>query len=290
MKTLEIIIVSYNSLVWLQKTLDSLNEFYLPDSKYNVTVTVVDNASTDQTVQFLQKSYQRVNLIKSVKNVGFSAGNNLALKLSRADFIMLLNSDMELTEKSKIDELIDYIESNPDTGIITPKIMLADGKIDKACHRGEPGVLDAFFYFAGFEKIFPRIKIFTKYHLLYKDLSSIHEVDAVTGACMIMKNNILQQIGYFDEQFFMYSEDMDLCRRFREKGFKIIFYPYVEIIHHKYKSGLSSTDAKIKTKISNHFYKSFLLYYDKYYKSRFYYKLVRLFLHFFVWLKVKKEG
>ncbi|MFA7074584.1 MAG: glycosyltransferase family 2 protein [Endomicrobiaceae bacterium] len=288
MKTLEIIIVSYNSLVWLRKTLDSLNKFYLPDSKYNVTVTVVDNASTDSTVQMLQRSYQRVNLIQSDINAGFSAGNNLALKLSKADFIMLLNSDMECTEKSNFDKLINYLDLNGDIGIITPKILLADGKMDKACHRGEPGVLDVFFYFAGFEKLFPKIKLFTKYHLLEKDLSSVHEVDAVTGACMIMKNSVLKEIGYFDEQFFMYSEDMDLCRRFREKGYKIIFHPDVEVIHHKYKSGLSSTDQKIKTKISNHFYKSFLLYYDKYYADKFYYRLVRIFLSFFIYLKVRK--
>lgn len=288
MKTLEIIIVSYNSLVWLRKTLDSLNKFYLPDSKYSITVTVVDNASTDSTVQMLQRSYQRVNLIQSGMNAGFSAGNNLALKLSKADFIMLLNSDMEITEKSNFDKLINYLDLNGDIGIITPKILLADGKMDKACHRGEPGVLDVFFYFAGFEKLFPKIKLFTKYHLLEKDLSSVHEVDAVTGACMIMKNSVLKEIGYFDEQFFMYSEDMDLCRRFREKGYKIIFHPDVEVIHHKYKSGLSSTDQKTKTKISNHFYKSFLLYYDKYYADKFYYRLARIFLSFFVYLKVRK--
>jgi len=288
MKTLEIIIVSYNSLMWLKKTLDSLNSFYLPHSKYNIIVTVVDNASTDATVSMLQECYPRVNLIKSDKNVGFSAGNNLALRLSKADFIMLLNSDMELTDKSNVDELIDYLEENKEIGIITPKLLLSNGQIDKACHRGEPSILDVFFYFAGFEKIFPRFNFFTKYHLLYKNFSLIHEVDAVTGACMIMKNEILKEVGYFDEQFFMYSEDMDLCRRFRKKGYKIVFYPNIEIIHHKYKSGLLSKDENTKKKISNHFYKSFLLYYDKYYINKYYYKLIRIFLSFFVHLKIKK--
>jgi GT2 family glycosyltransferase len=202
---------------------------------------------------------------------------------------MLLNSDMELTEKSKtIDVIIEYLESDQNIGIITPKLMLGNGQIDPACHRGEPSLTDAFFYFAGFEKLFPKVKFFTKYNMLYKDFSAIHEVDAVTGACMIMKNRVLKTVGYFDERFFMYSEDMDLCRRFRMSGYKIIYYPNVEIIHHKYKSGLSSSNSQTKKNISNHFYNSFLLYYDKYYKNIWYYKIARFFVLIFVYIKTKK--
>jgi len=289
MKTLEIIIVSYNSLFWLRKTLDSLDRFYLPYSKYNIIITVVDNASTDDTVNVLETEYRKINLIKSNTNLGFSAGNNLALKKSNADYIMLLNSDMELTEKSKnIDSTIEYLESDRNIGMITPKLLLSNGKLDPACHRGEPSLLDVFFYFSGFEKLFPKIKFFTKYHMLYKDFSTMHEVDAVTGACMLMKNDILEKIGYFDERFFMYSEDMDLCRRFRLAGYKIIYYPDVEIIHHKYKSGLSSSNSQTKKNISNHFYDSFLLYYDKYYKNAWYYKIARFFVLIFVYIKTKK--
>jgi len=289
MKTLEIIIVSYNSLFWLRKTLDSLDRFYLPYSKYNIIITVVDNASTDDTVNVLETEYRKINLIKSNTNLGFSAGNNLALKKSNADYIMLLNSDMELTEKSKnIDSTIEYLESDRNIGMITPKLLLSNGKLDPACHRGEPSLLDVFFYFSGFEKLFPKIKFFTKYHMLYKDFSTMHEVDAVTGACMLMKNDILEKIGYFDERFFMYSEDMDLCRRFRLAGYKIIYYPDVEIIHHKYKSGLSSSNSQTKKNISNHFYDSFLLYYDKYYKNKWYYKIARFFVLIFVYIKTKK--
>jgi len=289
MKMLEIVIVSYNSRFWLRKTLDSLKKSYIPFSKHNIKITLVDNASSDGTADIIKNEYSYVNLIKSDKNTGFSAGNNLALKISEADYIMLLNSDMELTEKSKnIDILTDYLEDNPETGIITPKLMLGNGQIDPACHRGEPSLLDVFFYFAGFEKLLPKIKFFTKYHMLYKDFSTMHEVDAVTGACMVMKNDVLKKIGYFDERFFMYSEDMDLCRRFRLAGYKIIYYPDVEIIHHKYKSGLSSLNSQTKKNISNHFYDSFLLYYDKYYKNKWYYKIARFFVRIFVYIKTKK--
>ena len=194
MKTLEIVIVSYNSRFWLRKTLDSLKRFYIPFSKHNIKVTLVDNASSDGTADIIKNEYSYVNLIKSEQNLGFSKGNNLALKESKADYIMLLNSDMEFTEKSKnIDALIRHLVDNPETGIITPKLTLGNGQIDPACHRGEPSLLDVFFYFSGFEKLFPKFKIFTKYHLLYKDFSTMHEVDAVTGACMLMKNDILKK-------------------------------------------------------------------------------------------------
>ena len=287
-KIFEIIIVNYNSSFWLKKTLDSLYKYYVPFSKHNVIITVVDNDSSDNSIEILEKEFHQINLIKSNKNLGFSAGNNLALRKSTADYIMLLNSDTEFTEKSKnIDMLIDMLENNNQLGMITPKLLLTDGKIDMACHRGEPSLIDSLLYFAGFEKLFPKIKFFTQYHLLHKDLNKTHEVDAITGACMITKLQYLKDVDFFDERFFMYSEDMDLCRKYREKGFKIIYNPTVEIIHHKYKSGLQSKNKKTNKTIKKHFYNSFLLYYDKWYKNKIYYKIMRPFVFLFVKLIAK---
>jgi len=283
LKKIEVIIVNYNSLIWLKKTLDSLYKYYIPFSKYGIIVTVVDNASSDNSVEVVGKEYPQINLLKSNKNLGFSAGNNLALKKSNADYIILLNSDTELTEKSKnLDILIDMLEEDNKIGMMTPKLLLTDGEIDKACHRGEPSLIDSFLYFAGFEKLFSKIKFFTNYHLLHKDLNTIHEVDAITGACMITKLKYLKDVDFFDERFFMYSEDMDLCRKYREKNYKIIYNPTVEIIHHKYKSGLQSKNKKTNKNIKKHFYNSFLLYYDKWYKNKIYYKIVRPFIVSFV--------
>ncbi len=278
-KTLEIILVSYNSYYWLEKTLNSLYKHYINYSKYDIVVTIVDNASNDNSVEMLQKNYPQINLIKSDKNLGFAAGNNLALRKSKADYIMLLNSDTELTDKSKnIDTLIEMLEQDKNTGMITPKLLLTTGKTDMSCHRGAPSLFDCFLYYLGFEKMFPKIKFFTQYHLLHKDFNNVHEVDAITGACIITKLKYMQEVDFFDERFFMYSEDMDLCRKYRENGYKIIFNPSVEIIHHKYKSGLKNKDKKISKKTRRHFYNSFLLYYDKWYNNKFYYKILRPFL------------
>lgn len=280
---IEIIIVNYNSSFWLKKTLDSLYKYYIPFSKYNAIITVVDNASSDKSVEILERDYPEINLLKSNKNLGFSAGNNFALRKSTADYIMLLNSDTELTEKSKnMDLLVDVLEENKQVGMITPKLLLTDGKMDMACHRGEPSLTDCFLYFAGFEKLFPKIKFFTQYHLLHKDLNTVHEVDSITGACIITKLQYLKDVDFFDEIFFMYSEDIDLCRKYREKEFKIIYNPAVEIIHHKYKSGLQSKNKNTNKNIKKHFYNSFLLYYDKWYKNKIYYKIVRPVIAIFV--------
>ena len=282
-KTIEIIIINYNSILWLQKALDSLYSFFVPYSKYKIIITVVDNASTDASIEILEKNYKEINLIKSEKNLGFSAGNNLALIKSNSDYIMLLNSDTELTETAKaLDTLFDTLEADSSIGMITPKLILSNGKIDKACHRGEPSLFDCALYFAGFEKLFPKVQFFTKYHLLNKDLQTIHQVDAVSGACMITKLEYLKKVDFFDERFFMYSEDMDLCRKIRELGLKIVYNPTIEIIHHKYKSGLKSNDIKTKKKISKYFYNSFLIYYDKWYRNRWYYKILRPFILLFV--------
>ena len=282
-KTLEIILLNYNSYYWLEKALISLYKYYVNYSKYNIVVTVVDNASGDNSIEMIQKNFPKINLIQSNKNLGFAAGNNLALKQSKADYIMLLNSDTEFTEKSKnIDKLIDSLEDDKKIGIITPKLLLTNGKTDMACHRGEPSLLDCFLYYCGFEKIFTKTKFFTKYHLLHKDLNTIHEVDAITGACMITKLKIFKEVNFFDERFFMYSEDMDLCRKYREKGYKIIFNPNIEIIHHKYKSGLQSKNKKINKNIKKHFYNSFLLYYDKWYTNKIYYKILKPFIVLFI--------
>ena len=282
-KIIEIIIVNYNSSVWLKKALDSIYEYYIPYSKYSVQVTIVDNASSDSSIKLIEENYPQINLIKAEKNVGFSAGNNIALRQSNADYIILLNSDTELIDKSKnIDILVDTLEKDNNIGMITPKLLLTNGKIDMACHRGEPSILDCFFYFFGFEKLFPKINFFTKYHLLHKDLNTIHEVDAITGACMITKLQYLKDVDFFDECFFMYSEDMDLCRKYREKSYKIIYNPTVEIIHHKYKSGLQSKNKKTNKNIKKHFYNSFLLYYDKWYNNESYYKFLRPFIVLFI--------
>lgn len=282
--TLEIIIVNYNAQFWLKKTLISLKRFYLDKSYHQVSVTVVDNASEDDSVTLIKRNFRWVKLIQAQENLGFAKANNLALKETQADYVMLLNSDVEFTEKSNLDLLVDYLNKHPKVGVITPKAVFTNGQIDPASHRGEPTLWAAFTYFAKLEKLFPKTKLFGQYHQGYKNLDQTHEVDAVSGAAMMVRKQAMDEVGLLDERFFMYAEDLDWCFRFREKGWKVVFYPEVEVIHHKYKSGLKNTSQAIARKTRKHFYNTMLQYYDKHYAHK-YPKWVRKLVHVFITIK-----
>jgi GT2 family glycosyltransferase len=281
---LEIIILSFNTQFWLKKTLQTVQEFYLDKTKYTVLITVVDNNSTDGSADMVKEQFKWVNLIQSPSNDGFAAGNNLALKKTTARYAMLLNSDMEFTEKSDLDTLIEYLDNKKEVAVISPAVMLPTGKLDPASHRGEPTLWASFTYFLGLEKLFPTSTLFGQYHQWYKPLNTIHTIDACSGAAMIVRASLLQKVGLLDEQFFMYAEDLDWCKRFRDAGHLVVFHPEVVVIHHKYKSGLGSNSKKIARKTSAHFYDTMLQYYDKHYAKQ-YPSIVRSFIQVLIQLR-----
>lgn len=264
---LEIIIVNYNSQFWLKKTLSTLKEQYLDHTKQKITVTVVDNKSEDDSLKMLRREFRWTNIIELDKNYGFAYANNRALEKSKEKYVMLLNSDIEFTPKSNLDILLKFVKNNPKVAVITPKVIFTDGEIDPGCHRGEPTPWASLSYMLGLEKLFPKSHLFGGYHQYYKDLDSIHTVDAVSGAAMIVRQELLKEVGLLDEQFFMYAEDLDWCKRFREAGYQIIFHPGVQVIHHKNKSGIKSSSQKIASKTKRYFFDTMLQYYDKHYRS-----------------------
>lgn len=284
---LTIIILTYNSQFWLKKTLVTLKEFYLDRTKKNVEVVVVDNHSTDNTVAMINQEFGWTTLIEVEDNNGFAAGNNVALKQLTSPYAMLLNSDMEFTEHTDLDVLINYMDAHHEVGVITPRVEFTDGKIDPACHRGEPTLWASATYFAKLETLFPRSKRFGQYHQFYKDMNSIHTIDACSGAAMMVRTSAVEKVGLLDERFFMYAEDLDWCKRFREADYAIVYHPGVKVIHHKYKSGIKSASKKIATQTGRHFYDTMLQYYDKHYHSK-YPRFVRTIIRYF--LAMKKEG
>lgn len=281
---LEIIILTYNSEFWLKKTLTTLKSFYLDRTKKSVTVTVVDNNSEDNTIEVLHRDYPWVKRIELHKNVGFAAANNIALSQVVAPYAMLLNSDVESTSETNLDELIDYMDNHQTVGVITPKVVFKNGQLDPGCHRGEPTVWASLTYFLGLEKLFPQNRTFSQYHQWYKIVESIHTIDACSGAAMILRTSVMKEVGLMDEQFFMYAEDLDWCKRIREAGHTIIFYPFVSLIHHKYKSGIKGTSKQIARKTRRHFYDTMLQYYDKHYRKS-YPEFVRDIIKYFIIIK-----
>lgn len=285
---LSIIILNYNGLFWLKKLLPTIDKHYIKQTKYKVEVIVVDNDSQDDSVKFLEKNFHWVKVLESGRNGGFAFGNNVALRQTQARYVMLLNSDTEFLEKkSNLDILINYLDKNRKVAVVGPRLELSNGQLDPASHRGEPHPWAAFSYFIGLEKLFPQSKFFGQYHLSHLDLGTIHQVDAISGAAMMVKQSAIKKVGFLDENFFMYGEDLDWCRRFRDANYQVVFHPQVTIIHHKYKSGIKSVNRKTAKKTHSFFYDAMLTYYDKYYGPK-YPNFLRRLLRSYIF--VKRDG
>ena len=176
---------------------------------------------------------------------------------------------------------------NKEVGMIGPKLLLTNGELDQACHRGEPTPWASFTYFSGLAKLFPHFSSFNSYHRGDLDIDTIHQIEAISGAAMMISRPALNLVGLLDEDFFLYGEDLDWCKRFRQANFEIIYYPEVIIVHHKNKSGIENQDKKIKKASNHYFYDTMLLYYDKHYRQKyppFVRQLVKIFLF------IKKGG
>ena len=282
--TLAIILVNYNGSFWLKKTLASLEEFYLRKSKNKVEVILVDNQSSDDSVAMVKENFPTVKIIMAPENLGFAKANNLAIKETTADYIFLLNSDTQLDQKSNLNLLLDYLYQHKEVGMIGPKLILTNGQVDPACHRGEPTLWASLTYFSGLAKLFPKFKPFALYHRTDLDLNTIHPVEAISGAAMMVTRPALNLVGLLDEDFFLYGEDLDWCKRFRDAGFTIIYDPEVVIIHHKNKSGIENVSQDIKQKSNGYFYTTMLQYYDKHYQKK-YPAFVRSIIKSFLFLK-----
>lgn len=286
MKDLTLIFLNYNTPDWISLALNSLKKHYLVNTALSVEVVVVDNASTDHSVELIKKEFPWAKILEADVNGGFAHGNNLALKKVTSRYAMLLNSDVEFSDRSNFDQLVYYMDAHPEVGVTTPHVLLANGKLDPASHRGEPTPWASLSYFSGLAKLFKHSPLFAQYHLTYKNLKEIHAVDACSGAAMMVRTEAMEKVGYLDERFFMYAEDLDWCKRFRDQGYQVIYHPEVVVTHHKYKSGRGTSDKKLSKTTSQHFYQTMLQYFDKHYQSQYPF-FVRWGIHAFVWYKTR---
>jgi len=284
---LTIIVVNYNGRRWLEQLLPSLEAHFLNLTRLKVEVVVVDNASADDSLTLL-KQWPWVTVMASPENGGFAKGNNVVLQSCTSPYVLLLNSDTTLpTGEANLDLLIAYMEEQPNVAVVTPRLVMSDGKLDPACHRGEPTPWASLTYFLGLERLFPRSRCFGRYHQGWKDLHRVHQVDACSGATMVVRTAAVTTVGCMDERYFMYGEDLDWCRRFRDAGYSVVYHPGATIIHHKYKSGLESAAADNRKTTKAWFYLSMQVYFDTYYPSK-RFGLFRLLLKAYVALKSLK--
>lgn len=288
---LSIIIVNYNTKELLTKCLMSLFrwcEEELKNGEYEIIV--VDNGSSDGSVTETQNSQFPIKIIKNETNLGFAKANNVGVKAAQGQNILLLNSDTEVNslaiqktlkflEESKGDIKGNYRSENRretekssevgEMGVVTCRVSLNNGKIDPACHRGFPTPWNAFCYFLKLEKLFPKFKFFSGYHQYYKDLSSIHEIDAISGAFFMVRREVIDVVGLLDEDYFMYGEDLDWCYRIKAAGYRIIYNPSYSIVHHKKKSGRDTGNVELQKKTQRHFWQTMRIFYEKHYVKKY---------------------
>lgn len=268
---LSIIIVSFNVEELLAKCLESIEKHSRGITK---EVFVVDNDSADNTVLRIGKNFPKVTLIANKQNLGFSKANNQALKKAKGDYLLVLNPDTEL-EADTLSKMINFMQKNRDVAVSTCRVELADGVLDRDCRRHFPTPWRSFCHFTNLSKIFSKSKIFDQYYMGYMPDNIEQEVDACAGAFMMIRASAIEKVGYFDEDFFFYGEDLDWCWRFREKGYRIVFTPITKITHYKgASSGIKESSKKIskatkesKRRILKESTRAMRLFYDKHYKS-----------------------
>jgi len=252
---LSICIVTFNTSEWLADCLDSIRENTQLES---LEIIVVDNGSDDGVEELLMREYPHVRFISNDSNLGYTRPMNQGLQAARGQYLMQLNPDTKVLPGA-FDQLVDYMEANPRVGICGPKVLNGDGSFQKQCRRGEPRPIAMISYFLRLSSLFPNSKLFGGYLLEYEDEDATIEVDALSGSCMVIRREVVEEIGYLDEQFFAYQEDTDFCSRARQAGWKVSYFPEAQIIHYGGQGG--SRVEPYRSIIEWH--RSYWLYYKK---------------------------
>lgn len=230
---LSVVLVSYNTRELLEQALRTVLD---AAAGLRAEIFVVDNASRDHSAELVEEKFPQVRLIRSPRNVGFAAGNNLAFRQVQGRYILLLNTDT-IVRRDTLRCLVEFLDAHPEAGAAGCKILNPDGTLQLACRRGFPTPMAAFCKVSGLSRLFPRSRRFAAYNLTYLDPEQVNEVDALSGSCMMVRKQAVDQVGLLDEDYFMYGEDLDWCFRMRQAGWKIYYVPHTAIVHFKGESG-----------------------------------------------------
>ncbi len=249
---LSIIIVNYNTKELLRKCLGSV---FASVGSHKLEVIVSDNGSKDGSIEMVKMNFPQVKLIENKANLGFSKGNNVAIKQAVGKYILLLNSDTAVRTDT-IDLSIKYLDEHPETGIMGAKVLLPDGTLDKACRRKFPNPWNSFLRLFGLKQL-------SDYNI-NTPIDQEVEVDAVMGAYLMIRKSVIDKIGLLDEEYFMYGEDLDWCWETKRAGYKVMYYPKVEITHYKYGSSQMIPFKTIKMA-----HQAMKIFYRKHYASKY---------------------
>lgn len=257
-KELSVILVNYNDKTHLQGCLSSLVE---NGRGFAFEIIIVDNNSGDGSPEFIEKNFPAVNLIRNQENVGFSRANNQAIRISRGEFILFLNTDT-LLSPNVLKLLLEEMKANPQIGALGPALFR-----DRTRYQVSFGKKVSFF-----SEILQKCFLNHYYRLLLKIVQKKREVGWLSAACLLVRRSALEEAGFFDEKFFLYFEDIDLCLKMRERGWKLIFFPRAKVFH---EGGVSTLSFKLSSRLE---YRRSQLYYYRKHNSKISLFLLRLYL------------
>ena len=271
---LAIIIVNYNTEQLLDDCLASVYKADKP--RGGLQVVVVDNGSVDGSTKMVEKKYPQVILKKSKENLGFAKANNVGVDEIDARFVLFLNSDTVVKRYALVKPL-KYIKNHPKVGAITIKLFLKDGTTDFDNHRGLPTPWVAFCKLFGLSSLFPQSTFFNGYYLGFKNLNRIHSIPVAAGSYLMMPTKLFKDVGRWDEQYFFYGEDIDLCYRVTEAGYRIVYYPKVSTLHlrgatsglRKESRNIAVSSKENRVKVARASTKAWEIFYKKFYKNKY---------------------
>ncbi|MCJ8012678.1 glycosyltransferase family 2 protein [Paenibacillus sp. KQZ6P-2] len=257
---LSILIVNYNTC---ELTMDCLSTVLASDTDYTFEVIVIDNNSSDNSVESIRSGYPDVKVIVNTNNTGFAKANNQGMVAAAGRYVLLLNSDT-VVQKDTLQTMMAFMDGHPNVGASGCKIILPDGSLDKACKRGFPTPSASFYYAFGFSKLFPDNPKFNQYQLGHLDPDQEYPVDCLVGAFMLVRRETLEQAGGLDETFFMYGEDIDWCYRIKQAGWDIYYYPKTTIVHYK-----GGSARRRPVRIIYEFHHAMIIFHRKHYRNQY---------------------
>ena len=230
---LSVVFLSYNTR---DLTRQALSSVLAAAEGLEVEIFVVDNASADGSADMVAEEFPQVKLICNEANVGFSAGNNVALRQVAGEYALLINTDT-IVRRDALRTMVEFLDAHPEAGACGCKILDPDGTLQLDSRRGFPTPLAAFCKMSGLSRLFPKHLLIARYHMTYLDPEQTAEVEVLSGSCMMVRKSAMDQVGLLDEDYFMYGEDIDWCYRFHQAGWKIYYVPTTAIIHFRGESG-----------------------------------------------------
>lgn len=222
-----VIVASWNTRDLLERCLRSVTSSH---PGFELELIVVDNGSSDGSVQMVASRFPQAILIASKENLGFAGANNLGMARATGDYLLLINADAEMAD-SALSGLVHCAEENPGAGIVGPRLLNPDGTAQSS-RRRFPTTATAFLESTVLQRWFPNHPVLRAYYVLDRDDGEVQEVDWLVGACLLVRAEAARSAGPLDEGYFMYSEELDWCHRFANKGWKVVYYPFAVVYHH----------------------------------------------------------